>query len=157
MDNYSNNILFKFDLENECYAFFSYDLEETVIIENILKLPKTPNCIYGIANHRGKIITLINLPFILNKKIPQEFYIAILQKNMSHIGIIISRNIEILMIDTVQIKPISEERMNLAGSSILSGELLNSNLIYIISVNKLYSYITEEVQKYLRKEFQIYA
>lgn len=153
----SNNILFKFELEKESYAFFSNDLEETIVLENILKLPKTPLCIYGIANHRGKIITLINLPFILNKEVPKVFYVSILQKSMSHIGVIINRDIEILMIDTVQIRPVSEERMNLVGSSILSGELILDNLIYIISINKLYSYITEEVQKYLRKEFEIYA
>jgi len=157
MINQSNNILIKFEFENENYAFFSNDLEETVVLENITKLPKTPLCIYGIANHRGKIITLVNLPFIFNKAVPKVFYVSILQKSLSHIGVIINRDIEILMIDTLQIRPVSKERMDLAGSAILSGELILDNLIYLISINKLYSYITEEVQKYLRKEYEIYA
>ena len=154
----SEQLLLKCEFEEEYFAFFLDDLSQIILIESAFHLTKAPDCIYGIANYKGKILTVINMPHIVKKQISKDFFIGVLAKNLTHIGLILGTKIETLMVSFTQIKPLSEERANLPASDILEGEFLdNGRLIYIISINKLYHYLYEEVQTYLRKSFRLLA
>ncbi len=152
-----NQILLQFELDKEQYGLVLNTLSQIILLENILKLPKCPDCIYGVGNHKGTIITIVNIPLILKKSMPEKQYVALLSEKYSHIGLIISEKLKtdiISQIDLNQLKLCSE---NVINTSIIEGELLIGNrLIQFISPNKLYNYLMESVNSCLRKEFVLF-
>lgn len=152
----SEQLLLKCEFEGEHFALLLDDLSQIIMINPAFHLPKAPECIYGIANHKGKILTIVNIPYLVKKEIAQEFFVGVLARNLTHLGLILGNKIETVMVSFTQIKPLSDERISLPASDILQGEFLyNDKLIYIISVDKLYNHLYEEVQACLRKRFQL--
>jgi purine-binding chemotaxis protein CheW len=149
-----NKILLHFELGNESYGLVLNDLSQIIILDNILKLPKCPPCIYGVGNYKGVIVTVVDTPYIFNKLKPEKFYIGLLNGKYSHIGLIISDKINTIAIGSIDTGDFQYNSDNNNSMEFLEGEFLIENkLIQIISANKLYNYLLESVNYYLRKEF----
>lgn len=158
MSSISNLILLKFGLGNEYYGLLLNTLSQVILLDNILPLPKCPECIYGVGNHKGTIITVVNTCYIFNKPLPEKIYIALLSEKYSHIGLIISEKITIKMISNININDIQISSINETYGIILEGEfLMDDTLVQLISPKKVYDYLLENVNAYLRKEFILYA
>lgn len=50
-----------FQLADQDYAFRIEQIQEIVILDNVTKIPQTPDYVEGVSNLRGSIIPIINL------------------------------------------------------------------------------------------------
>lgn len=158
MSSISDLLLLKFELGNEYYGLLLNTLSQVILLDNILTLPKCPECIYGVGSYKGTIITIVNTCYIFNKPLPEKIYIALLSEKYSHIGLVISEKITIKMISNININDMQISSVDESYGIILEGELLIDDiLVQLISPKKVYDYLLENINAYLRKEFILYA
>ena len=92
-----------FFLNEEVYAVSAKFVTEVIVPPRLAPLPKTPEWVLGIANLRGKIISVIDLPRFWNKKnsssSPKSKLILLNSKtNDSQIAFAVDKLIEIIVL-----------------------------------------------------------
>src|SRR4030042_3812490 len=111
----ANQLLLKFEIDREYYGLMLEELTRIIELEHVLQLPKTPPGIYGVANYKGKIITIANIAYIIKKTAPSNLCLGLLNGSYSHIGLMINDKIETLMVSKIKINPLSESTINSPG------------------------------------------
>ncbi len=116
-----------FTIANEFFALEINSIREIIKVNDITRVPNTPNYIKGVINLRGKVIPIIDMRKKLNLKqidYDKNTRIIILEFNNMIVGIIVDSVREVLRIDSTVTEP---------PPSIVKG----GNSDYITAVGKL--------------------
>lgn len=94
----SQQAFFKFLVETESFWMNVQDIQLVSLIEHFQVVPRTPPLIKGVAEVRGKIITLIELSplFQLDSNGEVPFHAAILSPPFNHLAICLYSDFDIL-------------------------------------------------------------
>lgn len=91
-----------FELDHEIYGVEILLVKEIIGLQNVIKIPRTPEFVKGIMNLRGQIIPIIDLRTILgiNSGVAEmDTAIIIVMIGNTNIGFIVDRVIEVSSID----------------------------------------------------------
>jgi purine-binding chemotaxis protein CheW len=102
-----------FFLNEKLYAVATKEVAEVTQTLPIAFLPNAPEWIFGIANLRGEIITVLNLPHILREETGEiskksKFVILQSKKSASPIAFTVERVGEIITLPTEKIESVEE-------------------------------------------------
>ncbi len=133
---------------------FGLNIENISSIEKMLdifKIPNTPDYIEGLANLRGKVLTIFNLRRRFNMASPEfdeNTKIIIANTSVSEIGVIVDGVREIIKVEDNEFDP-APEALNNAKDRFLSGTAkVGSRLILMLDLEKV---LTEEDVKLAKK------
>ncbi len=67
-------LLLRFKIAGEPYAIRLHQINQIIKLSNyqILPVPKAPACVQGIINIRGEIVTVLDIPRLLNRQFPLD-------------------------------------------------------------------------------------
>ncbi len=120
-------------------------VREIIQLEQITPVPSTPNTIRGILNRRGEIITILDLPKVLNISLDlsvEDSQLMILFSENENVGIMVSEVTEIPTVNTDNIDEPSEALETPVNEKYLKGILKeNGKLILLTDLLELVSSI----------------
>lgn len=127
-----------FELGQERYAIETHKIQGIDKITNITNVPCAPNYIKGLINLRGSIISLYD-PYIMlgiANDVRNYENILIVESDDEQIGIIVDRVIEVIEIDSSDIKNVSVSRED--ESEYITGTVnMDGYLVTLIDVDAL--------------------
>jgi purine-binding chemotaxis protein CheW len=103
-----------FTLGENVYGIAIRHVTEIIGIQNVTKVPETPDFIKGIINLRGKIIPLIDVRLKFGKEeIPytERTCIIVVETGSVQVGLIVDRVDDVLTIEDDQVAPPPENRI----------------------------------------------
>ena len=120
-----------FFLDNELFAISAREVAEIVRPLEYTPLPNAPAWLYGIANLRGEIISVLNLSKICDKNIspnaPKSKLIVLKTKNFgASMAFPVDRLSEIITLSIKDIQPSDDERFMKAAHETASLRLLDT-------------------------------
>jgi chemotaxis-related protein WspB len=145
-----------FKIENEKYAIPAKEIVEVVDLVHFTKIPQTPGYIKGLMNYRGKVLPVIDLPFLFLKRDfkPMLSTRIILmnykvKKRIEIIGVVAENITETLNFDKNSIKKsgIKLDTLPYLGKVISN----NNEIIHILEITKI---LPKELKNSLFKEYK---
>lgn len=123
-------------------------VREIIQLEEVTPVPSTPPKIRGILNRRGEIITILDLPKVLNLGLElseEESQLMILYSESENIGIMVSEVTEIPTVNTEDIEEPSKALETPVNEKYLEGILKEEGkLILLTDLMELVSSIAGE-------------
>lgn len=121
-----------FDLASEYYGVDISDVREIIRMQNITRVPGTPDYMEGVLNLRGKIAPVVDLRKRLNLKVTEqtkESRIVVIDINNKDVGVIVDGVTEVLRIPESSVEPPSQmltngDRVHLKGIAKLQDKLV---------------------------------
>lgn len=108
-----NDTVYAFPIEHLTAVYFSL---------SIIPVPSVPAYIQGIANIRGRITPVINLPILLNpaqsKALPETYYLLVASKGANTVAFFVEQIGDLLMVAVDELSAIAEHTV---GRRYLSG------------------------------------
>lgn len=115
MENLDGEKFVVFFLADELFAVSARQVTEVTRPLSFTALPKSPSWLYGIANLRGEIISVLNLSKICNKESAplsskSKFIILKPKNSASSIAFLVDRLSEIITLTKENIQPVEDLR-----------------------------------------------
>lgn len=129
-----------FTIANEFFALEINSIREIIKVNDITRVPNTPNYIKGVINLRGKVIPIIDMRKKLNLKqidYDKNTRIIILEFNNMIVGIIVDSVREVLRIDSSVTEPPPAVVKGGASDYISAVGKLDDKLINILNLDYL--------------------
>jgi purine-binding chemotaxis protein CheW len=133
-NNNTNNELqmVVFDLASEYYGVDISDVREIIRMQNITRVPGTPEYMEGVLNLRGKIAPVVDLRKRLNLKVNEqtkESRIVVIDIENKDVGVIVDGVTEVLRIPVSSVEPPSQmltsgDNVHLKGIAKLQDKLV---------------------------------
>lgn len=130
--------LVSFTIGNEFYALEINCIREIIKVNDITRVPNTPNYIKGVINLRGKVIPIIDMRKKLNLQsidFNKNSRILIIEYNNMMIGIIVDTVKEVLKIDNKVTENTPDISKNGTSDYISSIGKLDDKLINILNLD----------------------
>ncbi|HEX2946099.1 MAG TPA: chemotaxis protein CheW [Clostridia bacterium] len=133
---------------------FGLNIENISSIERMLdifKIPNTPDYIEGLANLRGKVLTIFNLRKRFNLACPEfdeNTKIIIANTSVSQIGIVVDGVREIIKVEDSDLDPVPEALSSIRDRFLCGTAKVGDRLILMLDLEKV---LTEEDIKSLKK------
>lgn len=133
---------------------FGMNIENISSIEKMLdifKIPNTPDYIEGLANLRGKVLTIFNLRRRFNLASPEfdeNTKIIIANTSVSEIGVIVDGVREIIKVEDNEFDPVPEALNNVRDRFLSGTAKVGDRLILMLDLEKV---LTEEEVKLAKK------
>lgn len=111
-------------------------VREIIQLEKVTPVPSTPDKIRGILNRRGEIITILDLPKVLNLGLElseSESQLMILYSENENIGIMVSEVTEIPTVDTKEIEEPSQALETPVNERYLEGILKEEGKLILLT------------------------
>lgn len=118
---------------------------------DIFKIPNTPDYIEGLANLRGKVLTIFNLRRRFNLASPEfdeNTKIIIANTSVSEIGVIVDGVREIIKVEDNEFDPVPEALNNVRDRFLSGTAKVGDRLILMLDLEKV---LTEEEVKLAKK------
>lgn len=146
MSNMNNSMaddmqLVVFDLDNEEYGVEIGQVREIIKMEEISKIPRTPDYIEGVINLRGQVTTVISLrkKFGLEQKeVDQYTRIIVAEIDGLTLGITVDAVNEVLKLPTKNIEPTPAIVANDVDTRYIRGiGKLDDRLLILLDINRI--------------------
>ncbi len=136
----SEKQLVVFDLANEVYGMDIGVVLEIIRMQEITKVPRTPEFVEGIINLRGKIIPVVDLRKRFSLPVTDETAdnrIVVVDIDGQGIGMVVDAVAEVMRINSGSIEPPSEAITTQESDYLLGIAKLDDKLIILLDMNKL--------------------
>ena len=136
----SEKQLVVFDLANEVYGMDIGVVLEIIRMQEITKVPRTPEFVEGIINLRGKIIPVVDLRKRFSLPVTDETAdnrIVVVDIDGQGIGMVVDAVAEVMRINSGSIEPPSEAITTKESDYLLGIAKLDDRLIILLDMNKL--------------------
>ena len=136
----SEKQLVVFDLANEVYGMDIGVVLEIIRMQEITKVPRTPEFVEGIINLRGKIIPVVDLRKRFSLPVTDETAdnrIVVVDIDGQGIGMVVDAVAEVMRINSGSIEPPSEAIITQESDYLLGIAKLDDRLIILLDMNKL--------------------
>lgn len=143
MESTMDNRYVVFKIENEYYGI---NIESVIAIEkmeNITRIPNSPEYIKGVINLRGDVITLISLRNKINledKDIDSDSRIIVVSKDDITLGLIVDSSSEVMEIDPDKIDAPPSTSENESSEHVSGIGKINDRLIILLDLSKILEY-----------------
>lgn len=138
-DDLSNTEKFvTFYLNNELFGVASKNVAEVTRTLPIAFLPNSPDWLSGIANLRGEVVPVLNLPKLLEKEpseTSQRTKFVVLQAGDSAFAFVVDKLSEIVTLQTKTIEPVQEK----LSPNIFGKADYKSNSLFLIDADRMLS------------------
>lgn len=141
-----------FKLGNELFAVSVSKVLEVLQKQKITLVPDTPDYILGVINFRGEIVPVADsrIKFHMPQRTDTDKYVIIVMELESGeekmvIGVTADSVMDVMNIDTKEIKPVPNMGSNLNTSYIAGMITVNERFIMILDVDKVFS--TSEINE----------
>ncbi|TZE83584.1 chemotaxis protein CheW [Calorimonas adulescens] len=141
-----------FKLQGEEYCIDIMKVMEIIRMQEIVKLPDTPDFVEGVVNLRGKIIPVIDLKkrfHLEGKEISEETRIIITDTDGKTVGFIVDNVTEVLRLNEDDIEPINTDVVGIDKDYIAGIGKLENRLLILLDLNKV---LTKEEKSILKEE-----
>ena len=136
-----------FNASDDKYGIFIQDLKILLEVDNVFNVPKAPDYIWGVINHRGRIITIVDLSLLIGLRKPQRddsSRIIVIDSSKVDIGLFVSQ-----VFDFVTVTP--EQLRNPPGQTSTEKEErfvqnlfeYNDSVVSVLDKDKLEHYLFE--------------
>ncbi len=136
----SEKQLVVFDLANEVYGMDIGVVLEIIRMQEITKVPRTPEFVEGIINLRGKIIPVVDLRKRFSLPVTDETAdnrIVVVDIDGQGIGMVVDAVAEVMRINSGSIEPPSEAITTQESDYLLGIAKLDDRLIILLDMNNL--------------------
>ncbi len=136
----SEKQLVVFDLANEVYGMDIGVVLEIIRMQEITKVPRTPEFVEGIINLRGKIIPVVDLRKRFSLPVTDETAdnrIVVVDIDGQGIGMVVDAVAEVMRINSGSIEPPSEAITTQESDYLMGIAKLDDKLIILLDMNKL--------------------
>ena len=121
-----------FRLAGETYGVDIHRVREIIRVQQITRVPKTPDFVEGIINLRGGVIPVIDLRKRLNlhtEETTEDARIVVIEQQEQTIGMIVDQVSQVLRIDSATVEPpspfiVTVDTRYLAGIAKLTDQLI---------------------------------
>ena len=131
-----------FDLSKESYGVDIGTVREIIRIQEITKVPRTPEFVEGLINLRGKVIPVIDLRkrFMLEATHDEKNNrIVVVDIGGQDIGVIVDAVTEVLRIPSDCVEPPSSIISDIESEYLLGIAKLSARLIILLDLNRVLS------------------
>jgi positive phototaxis protein PixI len=115
-----------------------------ISLADICSVPQVPNCVLGIYNWRGEMLWLVDLeemlgyaPLSPGANFLSRMMAIVLESEGKYLGLLVRHLIDIEMLDTSQIKPLSAELFYPGMSPFLQGYFINAAEEIMLSLDAI--------------------
>jgi len=133
------NVIFK--LDNVEYGIDILQVNEIVKLQNITKVPNTPEYVDGVINLRGTVIPIIDLKvkFKLGRKERNEdSRIIVVNVNEKTLGIVVDEVAEVIRINEEQVDDSSTISAHINDDYIKGVAKVEDRLVIILDLEKIF-------------------
>ncbi len=132
-----------FDLNTEAYGVDIGAVREIIRLQDITKVPGTPDFVEGVINLRGKVTPVVDLRKKLNITVAEqnaENRIVVMDIAGQDIGMVVDAVTEVLRISASAVEPPSQVITNTTDHDYLMGiAKLDEKLIILLDLDKVLS------------------
>ena len=135
-----------FDLGDEVYGIGILKVQEIIGLMNVTKVPRTPECVRGVINLRGKVIPVMDLRLkfgMESKEDTQRTCIIVVQVAWEHeeitMGILVDEVSEVVDIETDQIEDTPSFGVAVDTDFILGMGKVGERVIMLLDSDKVLS------------------
>ncbi len=129
-----------FQLADQDYAFRIEQIQEIVILEDVTKIPQTPEYVEGVSNLRGAIIPIINLRKLFGlppKAVDGETRTIVVNVGQRTMGCTVDTVSQVMRITEEDIRP-APDTVTADGAGYISGfARQNGRLIILLDIDEL--------------------
>ena len=129
-----------FDLSTEAYGVDIGAVREIIRLQDITKVPRTPEFVEGVINLRGKVIPVVDLRKRFGLPAGEESKenrIVVVDIGAQDIGVIVDAVTEVLRIDTGSVEPPSSVITTADSEYLLGIAKLDSRLIILLDLEQV--------------------
>ncbi|MCH7745210.1 MAG: chemotaxis protein CheW [Chloroflexi bacterium] len=132
-----------FDLASEAYGVDIGAVREIIRMQDITKVPRTPDFVEGVINLRGKVIPVVDLRKRFDLPVPEkqskDNRIVVVDIGGQDIGVMVDAVTEVLRIATDSVAPPSSVITGTDSDYLLGIVKLESRLIILLDLEKVLS------------------
>ena len=131
-----------FDLAEETYGVDIGSVREIIRIQEITKVPRTPDYVEGVINLRGKVIPVIDLrrKFGFKKaEVTKDTRIVVVDISGNDIGVVVDAVTEVLRLSSDAVEPPSGVITTADSDYLLGIAKLESRLVILLDLQKALS------------------
>jgi len=128
-----------FDLADETYGVDIGSVREIIRIQEITKVPRTPDYVEGVINLRGKVIPVIDLrkKFGFKKaEVSKDTRIVVVDIGGNDIGVVVDAVTEVLRLSSDAVEPPSGVITTTDSDYLLGIAKLESRLVILLDLQK---------------------
>ncbi len=129
-----------FRLGDQSYAFRIAQIEAIVILEQVTKIPQSPEYVEGVSNLRGSIIPIINLRRLFGlepKAVDAETRTIVVNVGSRTIGCTVDTVSQVVRIEEDSIQP-APDTVTKDGAQYIGGfARINGSLLILIEIDEL--------------------
>ena len=147
MQQLSEKQLVVFDLANEAYGLDIGVVLEIIRLQEITKVPRTPDFVEGVINLRGRVIPVVDLRKRFSLPVTEETAdnrIVVVDIDGQGIGMVVDAVTEVMRISSGSIEPPSQAIITDESDYLLGIAKLDDRLIILLDMNRVL--LTEERQ-----------
>lgn len=138
-----------FELGDESYGLQIYRVQEIIKMQEVTKIPRTPKCVEGVINLRGKVIPVIDMRKAFGmeeRETSRETCIIIIQvqrgETSAILGVVVDSVAEVLDIGSEEIEPAPSFGAQVETQFILGMAKTKDSVKILLDINKV---VDEEV------------
>lgn len=131
-----------FHLAGETYGVDIHRVREIIRVQEITRVPRTPDFVEGIINLRGRVIPVLDLRKRLNMSsddTTDEARIVVIEQGDQTIGMIVDRVSQVLRIDQSVIEPPSPYIVSVETHYISGIAKVDNQLIVLLDLDQVLS------------------
>ena len=129
-----------FDLSSEAYGVDIGAVREIIRLQDITKVPRTPEFVEGVINLRGKVIPVVDLRKRFGlpaEKESKENRIVVVDIGAQDIGVVVDAVTEVLRIATESVEPPASVITTADSEYLLGIAKLDSRLIILLDLERV--------------------
>jgi len=142
-----------FSISNEVFAVEINEVLEVVELENITRIPKSPEILYGITNYRGEMLSVIDFRSTLgfdtyiDKKTVSVVVIDFkISKKKQLFGFIAESVIDVCDFPETQVEPVCELGLNFDISFLKGMSKYNEQIIHILDIQNIFMVANKNIK-----------
>ena len=129
-----------FDLSSEAYGVDIGAVREIIRLQDITKVPRTPEFVVGVINLRGKVIPVVDLRKRFGLPVEEESKenrIVVVDIGAQDIGVVVDAVTEVLRIATESVEPPASVITTADSEYLLGIAKLDSRLIILLDLERV--------------------
>lgn len=129
-----------FDLSSEAYGVDIGAVREIIRLQDITKVPRTPEFVEGVINLRGKVIPVVDLRKRFGLPVEEESKenrIVVVDIGAQDIGVVVDAVTEVLRIATESVEPPASVITTADSEYLLGIAKLDSRLIILLDLERV--------------------
>jgi purine-binding chemotaxis protein CheW len=152
-----NNQFVTFDLEGEVFALNMAPVQEIIRVPEIIKVPKSPSSLMGLANLRGKVLPVINLRkvFGLTDKSLDEANRVIVVDFGQVLGFLVDNVYSVIEVEETKIES-AEDIQSVVKSDFLKGVIKDVGRFKMVMMLDLEKVVENEFSQAIQTSSQEY-